>query len=148
MERDKMKIIEFGRDGGDPSRPAPAGEAPGGVLDRDPAGTRPHRADAGPDAPARMKIIEFDGGEPEGGRRPATAARRPPAGEIAHIRIVEFEGGEPRTERVSRPAPARAHSGAPVRVAPIKIREFGEEHDARSRGAGGKGPKIKILEFD
>ena len=142
MERDKMKIIEFGRDGGDPSRPAPAGGAPGGVRDRGP-GTRPHRADTGPDAPARMKIIEFDGDEPEGGRRPATAAR-----EIAHIRIVEFEGGEPRTERVSRPAPARAHSGAPVRVAPIKIREFGEEHDARSRGAGGKGPKIKILEFD
>ena len=140
MERDKMKIIEFGKDGEGRFRPAPAG---GARKEGDAAGTRPLRANAGPGAPARMKIIEFDGGEAEGGRRPATAAR-----EVANIRIVEFDEGEPRGERARRPVPGRAHSGSPARVGPIKIREFGEERDPRSRGAGGKGPKIKIMEFD
>ena len=90
-----------------------------------------------------MKIVEFDGGEPQRGRRPQPAAR-----EVANIRIVEFDEGEPRSGRVSRPLPGRAHSGSPVRVGPIKIREFGEERDPRSRATGGKGPKIKIMEFD
>ena len=143
MERDRMKIIEFGRDGEGASRRAPSGEAPGGARKRGSAGTRPLRANAGPGAPAHMKILEFDGGEPEGARGPATAAR-----ELAHVRIIEFDGGEPRTEGVGRPAPGRKRSGPPVRVGPIKIREFGEEGDARSPGAGGKGRKIKIMEFD
>ena len=137
MERDRMKIIEFGRDGEGASRRAPSGEVPGGARKRGSAGTRPLRADAGPGAPARMKIIEFDGGGP------ATAAR-----EVAHVRIIEFDGGAPRTEGVGRPAPGRKRSGPPVRVGPIKIREFGEEGDVRSSSTGGKGRKIRIMEFD
>ena len=145
MERDKIRIIEFGMDAEDPSRPAPAGGGSsrtrhGGA---DPAGSRPGRASAAPGAPAQMKILEFDGGEAQRGpRREATAP------ELAHIKIVEFDGGEPRPERVSRPAPARASSRSRVRVGPIKIREFGEEHDPRSRGGSAKAPKIKIMEFD
>lgn len=143
MERDRMKIIEFGRDGEGASRRAPAGEASGRDRNRGSAGTRPLRANAGSSAPVHMKILEFDDGEPEGARGSATAAR-----EAARIRILEFDGGEPRTEGVGRPAPGRKHSGSPVRVGPIKIREFGEEGDARSPGAGRKGSKIKIMEFD
>lgn len=134
-----MKIIEFGKEGEGRFRPAPAGGARKGGA----AGTRPLRADPGPGAPARMKIIEFDGGEARGGRGPAGAAR-----EVADVRIVEFDEGGPRSGRAGRPLPGRAHSGSPVRVGPIRIREFGEERDPRSRGAGGKGPKIKIMEFD
>ena len=123
MDRDKIRIIDFGTGGGRAPRPAPT---------------------------AGMKIIEFDH-EPGGGRTQGTATGD--AGRIekrmeGRIRILEFDEDPPGARREGRPAPARTASTPRVRVGAIKIREFDEEGETRPRDPGGRASKIKIMEFD
>ena len=123
MDRDKIRIVDFGTGGGRAPRPAPA---------------------------AGMKIIEFDH-EPGGGRTQGTATGD--AGRIekrmeGRIRILEFDEDSPGARQEGRPAPARTASTPRVRVGAIKIREFDEEGETRPRDPGGRASKIKIMEFD
>jgi len=86
MDRDRIKIIEFGDDGvSDSSEPRPAARAMG---------------------EKKIKILEFEGG-PEQVRPEQTAE---PA--VGHIKIMEFDGGPgneaPRRAETPTGAPSRA----------------------------------------
>ncbi len=104
-----------------------------GDDDRSPAGR--------PSEKSGMKIVEFDNDRKDGRKTVATAQ------DIGHIKIVEFDDDPPPGS--SRPS---GQSGSPEPPRPaaraIKIRDFGAESEAGRQNETGKGPKIKVMEFD
>lgn len=118
MDRDKMKIIDFGMD---ESRP--------------PRGTSATGASSGP----AMKIVDFDGDSGHDRKHRVNTG---------HVKIVEFNDDEPEARLENRPATAEKRPAPKVRLGPIKIREFGREEETRPRYTKGKAPQIKIMEFD
>jgi len=90
MDRDRIKIIEFGDDGvSDSSEPRPAARAMG---------------------EKKIKILEFEGG-PEQVRPEQTAE---PA--VGHIKIMEFDGGPGNEAPRRAETPTGAPSPADIKV--------------------------------
>ncbi|MCY4396862.1 MAG: hypothetical protein OXC10_17180 [Rhodospirillaceae bacterium] len=104
-----------------------------GDDDRSPAGR--------PGEKTGMKIVEFDNDREDGRKTVATAQ------DIGHIKIVEFDDDSPSGQS----GPSR-QSGPPEPSRPaaraIKIRDFGADAEAGRQSEAGKGPKIKVMEFD